>query len=201
MDKNGAPEEYAKTMDNLIAKTKNPQQTEKELLEDPDKVSDDEFFDSLLADDTTPRVCREIARSDFGRVLKSWKVLKKARRKSQSNDKEEKATYENARDLMIGSIMDGTLIIENDTRTGVRIIHNLTVPITGVKGDVVLDSLIYRKVPTLVDLRKMDEFEEKETIAKTQALAAAMSGRSTKELSNLSGADLDVIGALFVFFV
>lgn len=164
-------------------------------------VSDDEFFDSLLSDDSTPKVCREVARSDFGRTLKAWKVLKKARRKAKSNNKEEKEAFESAKDLVIESIMDGTLVIENDTRTGVKIIHNLSVPITGVKGDVVLNALIYRKVPTLVDLRKMDEFEDKESIAKTQALAAAMSGKTTKELANLSGADLDVIGALFLFFV
>ncbi len=167
-----------------------------------ENLQDEEFFESLLDDeDRKPLVCREVARNDFGRILKTWKVLKKALRKARSNDKEIKETYESAKDLIIESIMDGTLVVENDTRTGCKMIHNLAQPIANMKGEVLLDKLIYRKVPKLVDLRKMDEFEDKEAIAKTQALAAAMSGKATKELANMSSADLDILGALFVFFV
>lgn len=163
--------------------------------------TDEEIFSSLL-DEETEKVCtRDFAVLEFARVLKNWKVLKKALRKAESKNKEEKEGYQSAKELIITAIMDGVLMIEKDTRTGLHVRHILTVSIENAKGETIIDELIYRKVPKIVDLRKMDEFEDQESIAKTQALAAALSGRDTKELANLSSADLDMMGALFYFFV
>jgi hypothetical protein len=165
-------------------------------------MQDEEFFESLLSDeDRKPRVARNVAREEFGRLLKNWKVLKKALRKAKAKDIDIRESYEGAKELIVSSIMDGTLEIHKNNSQGYKIRHNLLQPIQSVSGEILHEYLEYSKVPKVVDLRKMDEFDDNANIAKTQALAAALCGKSTAELAQLSSADLDVIGALFLFFV
>jgi hypothetical protein len=165
----------------------------------PEFLQDEEYFATFL-DDSKPRVSHDFAREEFARVLQNWKVLKKTLRKAKSKNKEEKEEYEGAKNLVIESIMDGTLeVMKNGS--GYVIKHNLEEPIRATNGDIALAALEYKRAPKLVQLRKMDEFEDKEKMAKAQALAAALSRRSTPELANLSSVDLDVIAALMYFFV
>lgn len=165
-------------------------------------MQDEDFFESLLSnEEQKPKVARSVARDEFGRLLQNWKVLKKALRKSKAKDKEEREAYEGAKELILSSIMDGTIEIHKNGSHGYKIKHNLLQPIKSASGEITHAFLEYTKVPKVVDLRKMDEFDENASIAKTQALAAALCGKSTPELAQLSSADLDVIGALFLFFV
>jgi hypothetical protein len=174
-----------------------------EPIEDPDAdVSDRDFFLGAFDDETEPeKVSRDVARDDFLRVLRLWKCAKKVKKRLHSKDKEIREGVEENLEFVLDAIQDGSLVVEKAGPFGVKLVHKLNVPLKSISGEVLLDQLEYKRVPRVVDLRKMDQFDEKEQVAKLQALAAAMSGRDVNELANLSGTDVDVLGAMITFFV
>lgn len=167
---------------------------------DVESSPDDEFLTSiefLEAGEEEPKITEEMAQIELKKMLKGWKVLRKAIKKGKSGKKNKanRDEFEESWDQVLNAIMYGQLVINGDPIRGITITHKLLDPPGGY------DELHYKRIPKLVDLRKIDEFTDQESIAQTQALAAAMSGKATAELVGLSAADLDVLGALAYFFV
>ena len=164
------------------------------------EIPSDEYLtdiDFLEAADTKPKVSKDTAMIDLRKMLIAWKVLKKAIRKAKSGKRNQakRDEYEESKEILVNAIQDGTLIVDGNSSSGLKLIHKLLDPPPGYA------ELIYKRIPKLVDLRKMDTFTDDEGMGQLQALAAAMSGKAIAELAVLSAADIDVIGALFYFFV
>lgn len=172
----------------------------KKEVEIPSKEEEQEYLtdvEFLEAADSKPKITKDTAMIDFRKMLIAWKVLKKAIRKARSGkkNKDKREEYEEAKEILIHAIQDGQLIIEGNSSSGLKMIHKLLDPPSGYS------ELVYKGIPKLVDLRKLDTFTDDEGMGQMQALAAAMSGKAIAELAVLSAADIDVIGALFYFFV
>jgi hypothetical protein len=157
------------------------------------ELSDIDYFEAELG---APKVDRQTAIADFRRFIVGWKLTKKALKKARSGkrNKERREEYQESHDTIINAIMYGNLVIASQNGK-VVMEHHLHEPCGSH------DILTYSKIPKVVDLRKMDEFGEDQNFAQLQALAAAMSGKAVPELGKLSASDIDIIGAIFYFFV
>jgi hypothetical protein len=151
--------------------------------------TDLEFLQAKLPE---PKVTEEMAKTELRKMLVGWNILKKAGKRNAANRLE----FEDNWSTLVESIMDGTLTVDHDTVTGIKVTHYLSTPIGNGT-----EALEYRRIPKLVDLRKMDGFTEQESMAQMQAIAAALSGKAVAEMAGMSAADIDIIGALFYFFV
>ena len=76
-----------------------------------------------------PKVTRDMAKSELRKMLVGWNILKKAVKKGKAGKRNaaNRLEFEDNWDTLIESIMDGTLTIDHDTVTGIKVTHNLNV--------------------------------------------------------------------------
>lgn len=158
------------------------------------------FDDSPECED---KVDLDTARSEFYVWLKSWKLLRKARRKLKESreiddlpvKKQPKNWISSVKhmDLVIDAIQEGRLVVDRSAG-GVKLIHKLLEPMGKH------EELTYKRASKLVQLRKLDEFGEGENFGTLQGMVSALSNVDIPQCSDMSAIDSDLVAAIFAFF-
>lgn len=106
-------------------------------------------------------------------------------------DDDDKAGFENQKRIFVKAVMKGRLVLNEDDTL------NYTFSEKSLKSG----EQIKIKMPTGASYMDMDGYKDSQTIRKTYAVLASMTGQPVKYFSNVSGIDLKPLQAVIALFL